>query len=129
MSVEVSELTRLFESGQIDPESFSHESHLLVAYDMLRKYDFMDAATRYVQGIKSLAESVGVPEKVNITVTLAFLSVIAERITQSHHSDFERFLEENSDLLSRNLLKNWYTDDQLASDLARTSFVMPAKAA
>lgn len=129
MKFKTCELTNNFEAGRIDPQTFSHEAHLQVAYDMVQKYEFMEAAIRYIEGIKCLAASVGMPEKFNLTVTLAFLGIVSERVHQKNYHGFDDFLDENPDLMSRSLLKNWYTEAQLGSDLARNSFILPDKAA
>ena len=129
MTHQCAELTRLFEAGQVDPESFGHRQHLLVAFDMLHQYEFLEAMHRYSSGIQALAMGAGVPEKFNVTITLAFLSIIAERIHRDPSLDFEAFMVANPDLESGNLLARWYSSDQLNSDLARTHFLLPREAA
>lgn len=129
MSKSFSELTAQFENGQIDPESFGHEEHLRVAFEMLQKYGFMEAVSKYAHGINSMAVHAEAPEKFNVTITLAFLSLISERIHHSGEREFEKFLKQNQDLLSRSLLTEWYSNEQLGSEFARTHFLLPKKAA
>lgn len=125
METTYSELTRQFEAYSVDPGAFGHREHVQVAYEMLQKYDFLEATARYVKAITTIAARAGTPEKFHMTITLAFLSLIAERIHSTRQSNFEEFLEQNKDLLSKSLLSNWYPDAQLKSDLARTHFLLP----
>ncbi|HAA90895.1 MAG: hypothetical protein CMM48_00370 [Rhodospirillaceae bacterium] len=118
-----------FEECDIDPAAFAHRDHVGVAYEMLRRYEFLDAVARYSKCISALAKKAGVAKKFNTTITLAFLSLIAERMDRSENDTFERFMEQNQDLLSSDLLKRWYTPDRLSSDLARAVFLMPNVAA
>lgn len=119
------ELARSFEERDIDAGAFRHCDHVGVAYEMLRNYDFVDAAARYAGSIKSMAQKAGVPEKFNATITLAFLSLIAERMGTTRHSNFDDFIAGNPDLLSKDVLEKWYSPERLRSDLARAVFLMP----
>ena len=39
--------------------------------------------------------------------------------------DFDEFLRDNPDLLSRDLLARWYSPDRIGSARARRAFLMP----
>lgn len=114
-----------FEALEISAPDFHHADHVRVAYAMLDRYDFAGACSRYAQTIKSMAEAVGVPEKYNATITFAFMSVIAERKATSDSRDPESFMAANPDLLSKDILLNWYSGDRLTSSLARSQFLLP----
>lgn len=118
------ELLKKFEQLDIAAPDFHHVDHVKVAYQMLDKYDFVEACTRYAATIRTMAESVGAYEKFNITITFAFMSLIAER-KNLIPSDLKSFLESNSDLLNRNVLHDWYTEKRLASPAARCQFLLP----
>ena len=124
---DIASLTDQFESHELDAKEFGHMEHVQVAYEMLHRYDFLDAATRYSGAIKALATRAGAPEKFNVTITLAFLSLIAERANETGHPDINQFLALNEDLKSGSVLKNWYTSEALQSDFARTHFLLPDK--
>ena len=47
----------------------------------------------------------------------------------TRHDTFDAFMEQNQDLLSRNVLAKWYSSERLQSDLARSVFLMPDAAA
>lgn len=125
MKARYSELMRQFEAHEVDAGAFGHREHVQVAWEMLHKYSFMDASAKYTNAINTIATRAGVPEKFNMTITLAFLSVIAERVYASKEADFEAFIAINEDLLSKSVLNEWYSDEQLQSEFARTHFLLP----
>ena len=129
MTIEYSELLTQFEALEINPAEFGHQQHVQVAYEMLHKYSFLDASAKYAMAINMIATNAGAPEKFHLTITLAFLSLIAERIHTTKQSNFEEFIAENEDLLSKSVLSKWYSDEQLNSELARTHFLLPNMAA
>ena len=109
-----------FEAGAIDPEAFTHRAHVEVAAAMLQQTDFLDAARRYQSGIVRIAECAGAPKKPNLTITLAFLSLIAERMRADGAVD--------AALLDSRVLGGWYSRERLAHPLARTVFLLPDRA-
>ncbi|MCH9670017.1 MAG: hypothetical protein K0U93_01085 [Gammaproteobacteria bacterium] len=124
----MSTLLRQFEFLGIDPDRFGHREHLQAGYEMLRKYPFLEASSRYAVAINAMATRAGAPEKFHVTVTLAFLSLIAERLELSDSSgraDFDAFIAANQELLAPNLLERWYSPERLHSELARSQFVLP----
>ncbi len=125
---QVSEITQAFEAHAIDNTMFRHAEHVQVAYDLLGKYDFIDAAATYAKGIRALATKAGAPQKFNLTITYAFMSLIAERLATKPHGDFKEFVSENPDLMSKSVLARWYADDRLHSDNARSMFLLPEAA-
>ena len=129
MSDAANTLMERFEQRRIDAPNFRHQDHIQVAYEMLEKYDFVDACARYASTIRAMAESVGVPEKYNATITFAFMSLIAERKTETVSGNLDTFLVANPDLLDKNILKRWYTDERLTSTAARGQFLLPDKVA
>lgn len=120
-----SELTRSFEAHDLDAAAFHHVDHVQVAFELLGKYDFIDATAIYARGIKTIAAKAGAPDKFSATITYAFMSLIAERMARSKGESFEAFLAKNPDILSGNVLAKWYAPDRLHSDIARKIFLMP----
>ena len=125
MNTTDSEMLGRFERLEIDAPGFRHADHVRVACEMLGKYEFFDACSRYAKTILAMATGVGVPEKFNATITFAFMSLIAERRASSDATDVDTFLAENPDLLDKDLLDRWYSKERLASPLARTQFLLP----
>ena len=129
MTIKYSELLTQFEAFEVNPAEFGHQKHIQVAYEMLHKYGFLDASAKYANAINTIATNAGAPEKFNVTITFAFLSLIAERIHNTKQSTFEEFLAQNEGLLSKGALDKWYSNEQLESDFARTHFLLPNRAA
>jgi hypothetical protein len=129
MSTNYKEFLHSFEQYDIDASAFGHIDHIGVAYEMLLQYDFLTASINYSDCIKTIATRAGAGRKFNTTITIAFLSLIAERMEGSEQGTFEVFIENNQDLLSRNVLAKWYSPERLQSDAARTVFLMPDVAA
>ncbi len=120
------ELLGDFLAGTAEPRSFGHREHLAVAFALLRRHDFAAAAQRYCEGIRALAARAGHPEVFSVTVTIAFLALIAERMDARAGEDFGSFTARHPELFDRRLLERWYPKEQLRSDLARRTFVLPA---
>ncbi len=125
MTVASENLIQAFEARTLEPSAFHHKDHVIVAYALLSKSCFMDAATVYARSIDTMAIKAGAPEKFNLTITLAFMSMIAERMAGADYREFEDFISRNPDLLSRDILKTWYSPARMHSDLARAMFLMP----
>ncbi len=121
----MSELLHRFECGDIDPRTFDHRAHIEAAVALLQAAPFMEAVDRYVRGIKALAAAAGAPHKFNMTVTIAFLSIIAERLEAAPSLDPASFVSSNPDLLAPDFLMRWYEPSRLHSPMARRQFVMP----
>jgi len=123
----MTELLTQFEAFELSPAEFGHRQHVQVAFEMLHKYSYLDACARYANAIDTMTTNVGTAEKLNVTITFAFLSLIAERVHRNPKLDFEAFLAQNPDLLSKNSLDKWYSSDELRSDFARTHFLLPSR--
>lgn len=118
-------LLRAFLKGEIDSRDFHHEDHVRAGFELLRQHGFPDAAARYCAALKALCARAGKPEAYHETMTLAFLSLIAERRAADGHGDFAGFAAANPDLLDRAILARWYSPERLASPLARSTFLLP----
>ena len=118
-------LTDAFVARRLDNRAFHHRDHVVVAYELLRRSDFVNATARYADTIRALAAAAGAPEKYNATITFAFMSLIAERMATTEHAGADDFIGANRDLLSGQPLSRWYAPERLRSDLARRVFLLP----
>lgn len=125
MSLDAAALLRGFEAGTLDPTTFYHREHVAVAFALLGRHPFLDALTRYADGVRGLAERAGHPEKFNVTITVAFMSLIAERMAECPDATFDAFERRSADLLSRSALQSRYSRRRLRSNLARRQFLLP----
>jgi hypothetical protein len=107
------ELTNAFESGGIDGADFPHESHVLVAWCLSRRYSRDEALRRLRAGLQGIAARAGVPGVYHETITRAWFELV------SSADD----LDEHPELLDRGLLARYYSAAALAS--GREQWVEP----
>ncbi len=112
-------------AGTLDPKHFSHADHVGVAYEALSRHDYIEAVSIVSGGIRALAEKAGDKTKFNATITLAFTSLIAERMQTTSHVDAGDFLRQNPDLTGPAALSSWYSRERLASPMARSIGLLP----
>jgi hypothetical protein len=118
------DLTR-FLRGELDPDGFTHREHVRMAFELLRRRDFTESLLHCCRALRFMLAKAGRPEAFNLTVTVAFLSLISERMLRGDASDFEAFARANPDLLGKSILARWYRPQRLASEAARRTFLMP----
>lgn len=116
---------RRFVQGELDPTRFPHREHLRMAFEMLRRHDFAEAAFRYSGALRSMLGRAARPQAFHQTITIAFLSLIAERMEQAPGADFEAFVRNNADLADKSALLRLYRPERLASAAARRTFLLP----
>ena len=116
-----------FESLDIDPAGFDHEAHVYVAWSYLQICDLLEAIRRYRETLIRLTRTLGVPGKYHETMTWFYLLAVAERATGDQAADWALFRASNPDLFRRNpsLIRRFYSEGRLASELARAQFVLP----
>ncbi len=114
-----------FLRGEIDPAAFPHREHVRMAFEMLRRHAFVEAALHYSRALRTLTARVGKPEKFHQTVTVAFLSLVAERMQAQAPCEFDEFAAANPELLDKSVLDRLYSAKRLSSEAARTTFLLP----
>jgi hypothetical protein len=114
-----------FVRGEADAGTFSHEQHVRMGFELLQRYDFTEAAHLFSVAVRTMAQRAGKPQAFHQTITIAFLSLIAERMQTGQPANFGEFSAAHPELLQRSLLSRWYRAERLASDLARRTFVLP----
>jgi len=118
------EFIEAFEACTLPPALFPHRAHVRLAWLYLREHGLHETLTRYSSGIRRYAGTLGAAGKYHHTITWAFLFLIHERMQRADHATFEAFAAANEDLFGP-ILDRYYTRETLASDLARTTFVLP----
>jgi hypothetical protein len=124
MATDCPELLR-FVHGEIPAAGFPHREHLRMAFEMLRRHDFPETVLHYSRALRMMAEKAGKPQAFHQTVTIAFLSLIAERMEAASTDDFAAFVRANPDLIDKSVLARWYSPERLASGVARRTFLLP----
>ncbi|MEM7126805.1 MAG: hypothetical protein AAF702_10795 [Chloroflexota bacterium] len=116
-----------FEDQTLDPVHFKHLGHLRLAWIYLERNSIDTAAGLVCSGIQAYAESLGATPKFHRTITDAMVRIMARRLNQMVKKEWQRFLDENNDLVedALSVLYQHYSKDVLFSEVARTSFVQP----
>jgi len=104
---------------------FGHREHIGVAWEAVGRLPFFEALALFARGIQGAAARAGAADKFHATVTLAFLSLIAERAGQGDYRDADDFIDANPDLQAPDVLAPWYSPDRLGMALARSVALMP----
>jgi hypothetical protein len=117
-----------FEDCSLAIGSFHHADHVRVAFLYLCRYPALEALQRFSTSLIRFATAHGKPGLYHETITWAFLLLIRERIARARlPQTWTEFAASNGDLLSwkDNVLKKYYCDETLSSDLARSIFLFP----
>jgi hypothetical protein len=117
-----------FENGTLPLESFHHADHVKMAFLYLQKYPIVEALRRFSDALAKFAVAHGKTGLYNETITWAYLLIIRERLVRAGRQlTWMEFASGNQDLLSwkDSVLKKYYREETLTSDLARTTFVLP----
>jgi len=113
------------EEGTLDPDAFPHLEHVRLGFEMLCRHSFADAAVRFSKGLRRITAAAGKPEIYSETITIAFLALIGERLAAQGSTDWAEFIGQNPELADKNILTRWYEPEELKSEIARATFVLP----
>jgi len=119
-----------FEDCSLAAASFHHSGHVYMAFLYLSRYPPLQALERFSISLARFAAANGKPGRYNETITWAFLLLIRERIARAGcRLTWPEFADRNADLLNweDNILKKYYRDETLSSDLAKSTFLLPDK--
>lgn len=118
------EFVDAFEACTLPGSEFTHRQHVRLAWIYLSEDELLPALARFIDSLKRYAGSLGASTKYHETITYAFMFLIHERRARQAAATFEEFADANPDLFGA-ILTRYYRPETLASDLARTVFVMP----
>ena len=124
MDAESEDLARFLDAA-VEACDLPHREHVRMAYAVLRRHEFTEAALRYANALRGITRRAGKPEAFNLTVTVAFLALIAERMAAGTTEDFATFARAHPELFAKDALARWYRPERLACPLARRVFLMP----
>jgi hypothetical protein len=122
------ELIERFENCTLAGESFHHRDHVRVVWLYLHRNSVLETLGRFSAGLKRFASANGKPNLYHETITWANVLLINERIERSGREQvWAEFVESNPDLFDwkNSILKSYYRNETLRSDLARKAFVLP----
>jgi hypothetical protein len=118
------EFVLAFESGALAPADFDHAAHLRMAFALLARRPFLEACIAMRDGLRALARRAGREGLYHETITVAFMSIVLDRMRQRPELDWPAFIALNADLADRCLLARYYREPTLRTDAARERFVL-----
>jgi hypothetical protein len=124
------ELLAQFENCTLPNSCFHHQEHLRLAFLYLCEYPVLQVLPRFSTALTRFATAIGKPGLYNETITWAFILLIRERMARAGRAQtWSEFAACNPDLLNwkDNVLKKYYREETLASDLAKSTFIFPDK--
>jgi hypothetical protein len=124
------EFVAAFENGTLPLEAFRHADHVRMAFLYLGKYPVLEAIRCFSASLVKFATAHGKTNLYHETITWAYLLLIQERLARAdRRQTWTEFAAGNPDLLDWNngVLKKYYRDETLRSELARSKFLFPDK--
>ena len=115
-------------NGDLDPESFDHESHVRLAWYYLTHWPYAEALEKFDQDFFRFIVSAGAEGKYHKTITEALLQLISSHLGDEQcRADWEYFKKDADPLFSDafGLLKRFYSSELLGSEAARKDFKDP----
>jgi hypothetical protein len=127
--VTADEVIERFERGLEPGDEFHHADHVRLAFAYLCQYPVLPALGRFASALKRFALARGKTQLYNETITCAYFFLIRERMARCDGASWEEFAARNPELLigKNGILKRYYADTTLTSELARRVFVLPDK--
>ena len=122
------EFVTAFENCTLPPEAFRHADHVRMAFLYLGRYPLLEALQCFSASLVRFATSYGKTNLYNETITWAYLLLIRERLARvGRPQTWEEFAGANPDLLDwgNSVLKKYYRDETLRSELAKSTFLFP----
>ena len=125
------ELLRQFEDCSLPLDRLRHRAHIQIAFLYLCRHPVLDVLARFPMALKHYAATHGQEGLYHETISWAYILLIHERMQRAGHGQgWAEFASANPDLLTwkPSILKDYYRDETLSSDLARKIFLLPDKA-
>ncbi|MET8540585.1 hypothetical protein ABZW03_08005 [Kitasatospora sp. NPDC004799] len=116
-----------------DAERFGHRQHVRLTWLAVRRHGAPAALDLVGEGIRRTATKAGAPQKFHVTMTRAWVELVASHADDSRTDGdrpddataFERFAARHPELLDKDLLARHYRPQTLAGERARTAWVEP----
>lgn len=124
------EFIERFEDCTLPAKGFHHPEHIKVVWLYLQRYSVLETLTRFSESLKRFATANGKPNLYHETITWAYVFLINERMERNGRDEnWPDFTSRNADLFDwkNNILKSYYREETLRSDLARKIFIFPDK--
>lgn len=106
-------------------ERFGHREHIHLSWLTVRRCGVTTAVDLVSKGIQRTARYAGAPQKYHVTVSRAWVELVAYHAAEHDGGDFAGFAEWHPALLDKRLLARFYRSATLAAPRARTVWVEP----
>jgi hypothetical protein len=103
---------------------FGHREHVHLTWLAVRRTDPAAAVPLVSDGIRRTARYAGQPRKYHVTMSRAWVELIAARMSVDD-PDFATFTARHPEVLDKRLLNKHYRPGTLATEAARTGWVPP----
>ncbi|XP_064607352.1 uncharacterized protein LOC135471863 isoform X2 [Liolophura sinensis] len=124
---------KAFEDATLPFEEWTHEAHLRMAWNYITQFGKDGATPLIKKGILNYNEKNKDKIKTGYheTVTMFYIHLISDAIQTSgcQHETFEDFIANNSYLMERSLILNYYSPERIADQECRHRFMEPDKKA
>ena len=114
-----------FESCRIAGQDFRHADHVRLAWIYVTRYGLREAEDRFCEGLIRLATHLGVGEKFHLTITVAWLRIVAAHVAPHPVQPFDVWIAGHPGLLDRGFLRHYYSEESLAHPDARKNWREP----
>jgi hypothetical protein len=105
--------------------AFGHRQHVHLTWLAVRRAGMPAAIGLVSEGIQRTARYAGAPQKYHVTVSRAWVELVAHHVAEDPSPDFTAFAGRNPELLDKRLLSRFYRSATLARGEARTGWVEP----
>ena len=117
------ELVRGFEAA--DLAAFPHADHVRLTTIYLRRHGRDETLRLLMAGLRRFAVAKGVPEKFHVTITRAWMELVADAVEHHAAADVNALLTAWPLLADKDALLMFYSRERLFSDEARAQWVPP----
>lgn len=117
-----------FETCTLANDAFHHRDHVQVAWLYLRRFSVLETLARFSAGLQRFAGAQGKANLYHETITWSYVFLIHERMERfGQDQSWQEFVAANPDLFDwkNSILKIYYRDETLQSELARRTFLWP----
>ncbi|PKV50290.1 N-formylglutamate deformylase [Aquimarina sp. MAR_2010_214] len=116
-----------FTQCTLNPEIFSHEAHLRLAWIHISNHGIEKAEKKIQTQLQSFVEFVGAKDKYNKTLTIVATKAVNHFMNQSKSDSFKDFIVEFPQLKTnfKQLIGSHYSFDIFNSEKAKTEFLEP----
>lgn len=124
------ELLAGFEGCSMSADQFTHRQHVRMAYLYASRHSLEDATDRMRTGIKAFNKATETPEALDRgyheTITTAFMRLVfAANVQTGPHDSSARFCDAHPELLTKLVLRRYYSRERIVSWEAKADFVEP----